>query len=706
MRVILFSILFLSRPLYAAFDAFRLVWNDDPATTMTIGWNSHYEDISSYKVYYDTIDHQSDIEKYRFQKSVDRSIDHKGMLNTFVRLKNLMPNQSYYFVVAYKNVLSKRYWFTTAPNSRDARLSIVAGGDSRDNQDIRRLANILAGKLRPHVIMFGGDMTDRGTNSQWANWFRDWQLTIREDGHMIPVLAARGNHETNNQDIADLFDTPPGVYYALTFADGLLRTYTLNSESSTSGDQLNWLVQDLKNSQQVNWRIAQYHKPMRPIVGSKDEGDWIYDSWAMPFFEHNVQLVMESDSHAVKSTWPIVPDVNAEEGFRRDDLYGTVYVGEGCWGAPLRNSNDEKSWTRAAGSFNQFKWIWVDKNKMEVRTVKVDNAQDVGTIDENNRFSLPTGIDLWKPEAGEVVTLYNQRPKLAVLQPAEDAHFKVDEEIEFSWEMKTGPFEIDSLKLYINNEFERELTAGETSAHLIFSNDGRYLIRLEMSLKDGPTLNIERSVLVGEIALKAVFSLKGSRDDVEENPWELNFDSSDLEMTRDDDIQKVGLLFREVALPYRARINRAYIQFTVDEATSEKTNLIIQGFHGPKGTSFEEIPPSAREFIGPQVAWDVSPWQSEGEQGPAQQSNDLSKILQAIVDDQWNAGNTLGFVITGEGKRVAVSHDRDENNAPKLIVEYYLSEGEEILASRSKKSFKKHLKSYIHWMRELIRSPL
>jgi hypothetical protein len=35
----------------------------------------------------------------------------------------------------------------------------------------------------------------------------------------------------------------------------------------------------------------------------------------------------------------------------RDDATGTVFVGEGCWGAPLRTASDTKAYTRDAGSF-------------------------------------------------------------------------------------------------------------------------------------------------------------------------------------------------------------------------------------------------------------------------------------------------------------------------------------------------------------------
>ncbi|CAM1369886.1 hypothetical protein TSEDIMI_70124 [Tenacibaculum sediminilitoris] len=103
-----------------------------------------------------------------------------------------------------------------------------------------------------------------------------------------------------------------------------------------------------------------------------------------------MNLVFESDSHIVKTTWPVKPcstGSNCDEGFVRDDVNGTVYVGEGYWGAPLRLSNDSKNWTRDASTFNQFKWIFVEESKIEIRTIKVDNTSSVGAVSNQNPFT-------------------------------------------------------------------------------------------------------------------------------------------------------------------------------------------------------------------------------------------------------------------------------------------------------------------------------
>ena len=82
-----------------------------------------------------------------------------------------------------------------------------------------------------------------------------------------------------------------------------------------------------------------------------------------------------------------------------------MYVGEGCWGAPLRNNDDNKIWTRDSGKFNQFKWIFVTKNSIECRTVKTDNAIEVGELSNETVFDMPENIDIWNPTNGAVVKI-------------------------------------------------------------------------------------------------------------------------------------------------------------------------------------------------------------------------------------------------------------------------------------------------------------
>ena len=394
--------------LEAATRRYRLSWRSDPATNMTIGFEL-YGGAANARVLYDTQDHGRDARAYRQSANAARTVNHAGMRNVFVRLGGLRPGTTYYFLVVDDKSVSRRMIFETPPDNANQPLSIVAGGDSRNNRRAAVMANRLVSQLRPHFVLFGGDMTNSDTPAEWQAWFDDWQLTISQDGRLTPIVPARGNHESANASIFNLFDVPqPDVYYALSFGGGLLRTYTLNTLFPPGGNQLKWLMSDLSRTE-ATWKIAQYHHAMRPHTRSKPERDELITLWATQFTRYGMDLVVESDAHTVKQTWPIRPSraPGSSEGFIRDDQRGTVYIGEGCWGAPLRANDDDKPWTRASGRFNQFKWIWLDGTQMQVRTVDIDRSS--GTVTEVSplaRFQTPPGVVFWRPQStGEVLRI-------------------------------------------------------------------------------------------------------------------------------------------------------------------------------------------------------------------------------------------------------------------------------------------------------------
>lgn len=388
------------------FGLLRVMWNGDAATEATIGWSSLEKDADQQMLHLDTVDHGQDVDAYRASYPVALNNSSFGMTNNFVRLQNLFPDTKYYFVISQDDQVSRRYWFQTASNRNSDRLSLVIGGDSRNNKEVRRLGNKLVAKLRPHAVLFGGDYTQFGTESQWKQWLIDWQMTIAEDGRITPLVAARGNHENNNEMMVDLFDTATGVYYTTHIGGDLLRVYTLNTEISIAGNQTDWFKAELqKKSSNSIWKIAQYHQAVSPHTKGKKEREQVYAYWAPLFYEYGVDLISESDSHTMKTTFPVRPTQESgnDNGFVRDDKYGSIYIGEGCWGAPLRADDDLKSWTRTHGKINHFHWVFLDRNSMEIRTVQFDNAEEVGALTDATRFSMPANIKLFTANNESVI---------------------------------------------------------------------------------------------------------------------------------------------------------------------------------------------------------------------------------------------------------------------------------------------------------------
>ncbi|MBK7869786.1 MAG: metallophosphoesterase [Saprospiraceae bacterium] len=102
-------------------------------------------------------------------------------------------------------------------------------------------------KLRPHFVLFNGDMTSDDSPAEWKKWLDDWQETIGSDGRLFPIVVARGNHEASNASLVEVFDVVnSGLVYALNFGGNLLRIYTLNSMIPSGGEQRDWLEADLQ----------------------------------------------------------------------------------------------------------------------------------------------------------------------------------------------------------------------------------------------------------------------------------------------------------------------------------------------------------------------------------------------------------------------------------------------------------------------------
>ncbi|CAA6798601.1 MAG: conserved hypothetical protein-putative phosphatase [uncultured Sulfurovum sp.] len=405
-------------------DKYRLIWNDNPISTMTIAWNQ-YEGNPTV--------HYGLTEQTKQKTFPDRTTKYRGMHNNFARLQDLEANAKYYFKICTEKFCSKTMYFKTAP-SDDKAFTFIAGGDSRSIPRGRIRGNVLVSKIRPLFIAHGGDYTKDGTTEEWNRWLNEWQQTISEDGRMYPLVLTHGNHENRDAHMLNkLFDVPnKDVYSKMDF--NFLSLYTLNTELEPSvgyydmvskekwnkykrwDKQTKWLKETLETDTKP-WKILSYHRPLRPHKKSKAEGRLRYLDWSPLFYKHGVQLAIECDSHLVKYTHPLKPDLFGEEGFVIDKEKGTTFIGEGSWGAPTRANDDEKSWTLDSGKFWQFKLIIASKDNLKIRTVKFGdeeteyNSNGVEALtqkeQDTNPRAIPENLDLWNSKVGKVLTLEN-----------------------------------------------------------------------------------------------------------------------------------------------------------------------------------------------------------------------------------------------------------------------------------------------------------
>ncbi len=135
-----------------------------------------------------------------------------------------------------------------------------------------------------------------------------------------------------------------------------------------------------------------------------------------------------------------------------------------------------------------------------------------------------------------------------------------------------------------------------------------------------------------------------------------------------------GLRFTGLAIPRGAQIIEAYLQFTTaDDTSSEYASLVIQGQSVGDAPVFvaEDYNLSDRLRTAASVAWEPGPWPVMGERGYLQRTPDIAPVISEIIgDDEWVSGNSLAIIVSGTGRRTAMSYERFISNAARLYISY------------------------------------
>jgi hypothetical protein len=433
LRSALLATLLFSTAALAETARFRVVWSGDPSTSATIGWDQLEGD--NPVLYYGTKDVDGDPEKFEHSMKPTRNVpNYRGMNNMFVSLENLEADQKYYFVVKDSQQVSYQFWFRTAPDKPKA-FTFVAGGDTKSYGSALvagRESNMMTRKLRPLFVLFSGDFNSGSglSTGRWQQWFDDWfLLTTTDDNRLTPIVPVHGNHEDGDKTVLhNLFDVPyqgdnqENIYFDTAFGN-FFSILALNSQIKAEGAQTEWLEKNLKKYEGRTFKVAAYHKPFFPHTTRKRENQHLYDLWANLFFTHGLDLSFDADSHISKMTFPIRPsdEEGSHMGFIRDDKKGTMYIGEGSWGAGPRSTDDLKPWTLRAGAFNQVKWLHVFPEqdgkpaRIDIRTVitakeneaglMIPYSHEVVPLKEGEEFNIPEGIELFNTEPyGDVIS--------------------------------------------------------------------------------------------------------------------------------------------------------------------------------------------------------------------------------------------------------------------------------------------------------------
>ncbi|MCB0599288.1 MAG: hypothetical protein KDD28_34775, partial [Phaeodactylibacter sp.] len=168
-------------------------------------------------------------------------------------------------------------------------------------------------------------------------------------------------------------------------------------------------------------------------------------------------------------------------------------------------------------------------------------------------------------------------------------------------------------------------------------------------------------------------------DDAEEfTSGVIDLYSSDLELIQDPTKgpQTVGMRFTGLNIPPGASITKAFIQFTTDESRNVDPCLLnIYGQASDDAATFtnNNFDVTSRPRTSTALFWSPQSWTLTGSAGAAQQTPDISSIVQEIVNRSgYSSNSSIAIIIDGVGGRTAEAFEGQPDQAPELCVEYFM----------------------------------
>jgi hypothetical protein len=380
MKVFLAWYLFGVGMLYSEnFKNMRVIWIERPQTEAMIIWDS---DKPADGDYIKIVKGESDTDQKLFSHfdqaytNIDkkgREIDEKKLYVRHIKCRDLDPSTKYTFTAYSGKEKSREYHFTTAP-SDDRNYKLVFVGDSRTRIEVAQKISAQINELVKKdseilAVLHGGDYANVPELKYWRPWLKAYSLTTSKMGRLVPMIPVCGNHEFIRR--SPLYGEAYGFpgekqkYYYSCELSPQVRIAILNTEISTLGDQQKFLRDTLKQykKDKVIWQLSAYHRPAYAAVKKPSAA---MTAWVPLFDEFDVDLVLESDGHCIKRTVPIKNN--------KLDPKGTVYLGEGGYGAPQRKPG--KKWyldsPGMASSGDHLMLLQFKKDEIDYKTIGIN----------------------------------------------------------------------------------------------------------------------------------------------------------------------------------------------------------------------------------------------------------------------------------------------------------------------------------------------
>ena len=211
--------------------------------------------------------------------------------------------------------------------------NFAAVGDWGDNSETIKLAQNIDAK-NVEVVLGLGDYAYEKNSNDIRSWWNNIEM-VHDDEIFKGALG--------NAEVDDGFDK--NMYLELFNQSSWIHSFVyngvlfvaINTEEDTSDKQKQKVIDILKNSTEVDWKVVFFH---RPILTSKTDNkpdpdiDVFAEKYCPVFKEYNVNLVLQGHNHNYQRSY--VLDCSNNEFVKSEDGEGFTIVNVGTGGRMLK----------------------------------------------------------------------------------------------------------------------------------------------------------------------------------------------------------------------------------------------------------------------------------------------------------------------------------------------------------------------------------
>ena len=222
------------------------------------------------------------------------------------------------------------------------------------------------------------------------------------------------------------------------------------------------------------------------------------------------------------------------------------------------------------------------------------------------------------------------------------------------------------LKLQWNDDvdvFRHHASVASSSKHpWVMSSglDGITRLKISMQLRD--EYSLQEGIPVKHVNDDAAEDAKGAVDLV----------SADLQFGEASGSRLMGLRFNDIRLYGDSQIQDAYIEFASAEPASNTGKLTIAAEESGNATSFTKTDRnlSSRKVTKESISWNPEPWVEQPRKRETLRTPNLAPLINAVIQRKdWKPGNSIAFLLSGEGDRTLAAYSKSGENQPRLIID-------------------------------------